>query len=92
MDIAEHFGANLKRARKRSGLSQEALAMRASLHRTHIGLLERGERLPRVDTAMKLAAALDIDIEDLLAGMVWTPAKTIPGQFKPPRGVPCDHA
>lgn len=92
MDIAEQFGTNLLRARKRSGLSQEALAARASLHRTHIGLLERGERLARVDTAIKLAAALGVDVGDLLAGMVWTPGQTLPGQFKPAGELPCGHA
>ena len=92
MDIAERFGANLNRARKRSGLSQEALAARASLHRTHIGLLERGERLARIDTAVKLAGALDIALGDLLAGITWQPGKTLPGRFKPPAELPCGHA
>lgn len=92
MDIAERFGGNLRRIRKRSGLSQEALAMRASLHRTHIGLLERAERMPRVDTVVKLAGALGVEAEDLLAGMVWTPGKTLPGEFKPPPELPCDDA
>lgn len=44
MNVAEHFGHNLRRARKQAGLSQEELAVRASLHRTEIGLVERGER------------------------------------------------
>ena len=46
MDVAERFGANLYRARKRAGLSQEALGFAAGLHRTEVGLLERGQRIP----------------------------------------------
>lgn len=92
MTIAERFGDNLRRYRKRSGVSQEDLAVRASLHRTHIGLLERGERLARIDTAVKLAGALDIEVGDLLAGMDWTPGETRTGRFVPPAELPCDHA
>lgn len=36
--------------------------------RTEIGLLERGSRTPRVDTLIKLATALSVTTEQLLAG------------------------
>ena len=58
--VARRFGENLRRARKGAGLSQEELGVRASLHRTEIGLLERGERIPRIDTLVKLAARLGV--------------------------------
>lgn len=53
--VARQFGKNLHRERKRAGLSQEEVGFRASLHRTEIGLLERGARTPRIDTLVKLA-------------------------------------
>jgi transcriptional regulator with XRE-family HTH domain len=81
VSIARQFGANLLRARKRAGLSQEETAVRASLHRTEIGLLERGERTARIDTLVKLAGGLDISPCDLLDGMVWTPGSTTEGRF-----------
>ncbi len=81
MNIAEQFGKNLHRARKAAGLSQEQTAVRASLHRTEIGLLERGERLPRIDTAIKLASALEVDPGELLAGIEWQPGTVTPGHF-----------
>lgn len=73
--VAWRFGANLRQVRKRSGLSQEALAAQASLHRTHIGLLERGARVPGIDTLVRLAGALDCDPDDLIAGIEWRPAQ-----------------
>lgn len=73
-EVARRFGENLRRARRRADLSQEQLGVRASLHRTEVGLLERGARVPRVDTLIKLARGLGMDPEDLLEGIVWTPA------------------
>lgn len=69
--IARRFGANLRRARHGAGLSQEQVSQRAKLHRTEIGLLERGERTPRIDTVAKLAAAIGIPPAALLDGIVW---------------------
>jgi transcriptional regulator with XRE-family HTH domain len=73
--VAAQFGRNLARCRKRAGLSQEELGYRAGLHRTEIGLLERGERTPRADTIVKLAGAVSVPVSDLFAGLGWTPAK-----------------
>jgi DNA-binding XRE family transcriptional regulator len=81
--LALIFGENLSQGRRRSGISQEELAVRASLHRTEIGLLERGERLPRIDTAIKLASALGVPVSDLLAGIDWQPGRTHRGEFLP---------
>lgn len=82
MDVAARFGDNLFRARKRSGLSQEELGFRAELHRTEIGLLERGSRIPRIDTLVKLAGALSVSPLELIAGIDWTPASTLSGGFE----------
>jgi len=75
MTVRERFAANLRRLRRRSGLSQEELGRLAGLHRTQIGLLERGARMPRIDTLVKLAVALDCDPADLIAGIEWRPAQ-----------------
>jgi transcriptional regulator with XRE-family HTH domain len=84
MTIAERFGENLVRVRKRNGLSQEALGFRASLHRTEIGMLERGIRLARVDTLVKLAGALGISPLALLDGIAWEPSRAVHGRFEFP--------
>ncbi len=79
--VARRFGENLVRCRKTAGLSQEQLGLRADLHRTEIGLLERGARVPRIDTLLKLSAALNVGRSELLHGMVWEPGVTQPGHF-----------
>lgn len=81
MSVAEQFGANLARYRKEAGLSQEELSFRANLHRTEIGLLERGVRTPRIDTLAKLAGAVGVAPADLMEGIVWNPGKIHYGSF-----------
>jgi DNA-binding XRE family transcriptional regulator len=71
-EIAARFGQNLRRIRRRTGMSQEELGVRASLHRTEIGLLEHGERLARIDTLVKVASALSTTPNDLLEGIDWS--------------------
>ncbi|HVY78470.1 MAG TPA: helix-turn-helix transcriptional regulator [Solirubrobacterales bacterium] len=87
MNIAKLFGENLARLREAAGLSQEETGIRADLHRTEISQLERGLRVARIDTLVKLAGALGVEPSELLAGITWTPATVRPGRFERP-----DHA
>jgi transcriptional regulator with XRE-family HTH domain len=81
LDCARRFGENLVRCRKQAGLSQEQLGYRAGLHRTAVGLIERGARTPRIDTLVKLSYALGIDSSDLLEGIIWEPGQVHTGRF-----------
>jgi transcriptional regulator with XRE-family HTH domain len=78
------FGQNLARCREGAGISQEELSFRASIHRTEVSLLERGERMPRVDTAMRIAGSLGVPLDDLIAGLEWRPGYEIvvPGSWE----------
>lgn len=79
---AERIGRNVFMARRRAGFSQEELGALAGLHRTEVGMVEKGDRLPRVDTLVKLAAVLAVPIGELVAGIEWiVPAPTHPGAF-----------
>jgi transcriptional regulator with XRE-family HTH domain len=81
VDIAKRFGENVLLARRRSDLSQEELGFMAALHRTEISQVERGLRLARIDTVIKLAGALQVPPGDLLEGMAWKPRHAPSGQF-----------
>lgn len=72
--LGERFGANVVWFRSKAGLSQEALGERVGMNRVAIGELERGRRLPRLDTILKLAAGLGVSACDLVAWMWWDPA------------------
>jgi transcriptional regulator with XRE-family HTH domain len=60
------FANNLRKVRLNKGLSQEELAELASLHRTYVGSVERGERNISIDNMERLALALDTSIQTLL--------------------------
>jgi transcriptional regulator with XRE-family HTH domain len=72
-EAAKRLGKNLWRARRRAGYSQEDLGALANLHRTEVGMVENGQRLPRIDTLMKIAAALEVRVEALVEGIEWLP-------------------
>ncbi|MGD0454057.1 MAG: helix-turn-helix transcriptional regulator [Solirubrobacteraceae bacterium] len=66
----EQLANNLRRHRRKAGLSQEKLAEICDLHRTEIGLLERGERSPRLDTLVVLSRGLELSSPcELLEGI-----------------------
>jgi transcriptional regulator with XRE-family HTH domain len=81
VDIAARFAENLSRCRKQADLSQEELGVRASLHRTEISQLERGMRVARIDTLVKLAGGLSVSPIELLDGIDWSPGRTTVGEF-----------
>lgn len=80
--VARRFGENLRGVRRAAGLSQEAVGYAASLHRTEVGLLERGARIPRIDTLIKLSQALGVTPDTLLIGIAFEPGKVEVGEFK----------
>ncbi len=61
MRLLQVFSKNLRKYRNESGLSQEAFANKAGLHRTYISALERGKRSVALDNIEKIADALGID-------------------------------
>lgn len=82
MDIAAHFGDNLARARRSADVSQDELSVRSSLHRTEISQIERGLRIPRIDTLVKLAGSLEVTPAELLTGLAWEPGEMKRGGFR----------
>lgn len=63
----EAFGLAIRKRREHLGLSQEALAALARLHRTYIGSVERGERNLSLKNIYALASALGMSASQLLS-------------------------
>ncbi len=61
------FGRRLRVLRTERGLSQEALADLAGIHRTYVGSVERGERNVALDNIHALADALGVSAARLIA-------------------------
>jgi transcriptional regulator with XRE-family HTH domain len=81
IDLDRSIGPNLKRWREIRGFSQEELAQRAEVHRTEIGLLERGGREPKAGIVTKLAGALGISQGALFEGFAFVPSESGQGHF-----------
>jgi transcriptional regulator with XRE-family HTH domain len=58
---------NLRRIRVERGFSQESLAVDADVDRTYVSGIERQEFNPTIDLLDRLAAALSVDLSDLVA-------------------------
>ncbi len=60
------LGRAVREQRARFGLSQEALAFQAGLHRNYVGAIERGEINPTFSTLMRLARGIGIALSELI--------------------------
>lgn len=63
------LGKRLQKLRKKAGFSQEAFAHEVGIHRTYMGLIERGERNMTVLTYIRVIRRLGITEDELLQGL-----------------------
>ena len=63
----ESIGSRVKYHRIRNKLSQEELADLAKVSRVYISYLERGERIPSMESFVNIANALNVSADELLA-------------------------
>jgi len=83
-DIKKELGQIVRRRRRDLGLSQEALAERANLHRTYVTDIERGSRNISIESISKLAAALGVSIGALFPPETARPATEQKDGANPP--------
>ena len=62
------IGGNIRRARRRQGLTIEQLAERAGITENFLGKIERGEGMPSLPTIDSIACALHVSIDALKGG------------------------
>ena len=66
MGLRANFSTNLRRIRTAKGLSQEHVALEASINRTYLSDLERDVYSASLDVVERVATALNVDPIDLL--------------------------
>jgi HTH-type transcriptional regulator / antitoxin HipB len=59
----KHIGNLIRRARKKQGLSQTALADSAGFRQETISLIETGNPAARLETILAVLAALDLEFQ-----------------------------
>lgn len=64
------IGRRIKAARERKGLTQEELAEEVDLSPMHVSVIERGVKLPKLETFINIANALDVSADMLLQDVV----------------------
>lgn len=64
--ILNFFGKRVREERLKKGLSQEEFAEIPGLHRTYIGMIERGEKNITLENIEKISKALKVSISKLL--------------------------
>jgi transcriptional regulator with XRE-family HTH domain len=63
------LGAEIRRLRKRVGVTQERLAERADLHPNYLGRVERGEETVSLAALRDIARAQNVRVRDLVTGI-----------------------
>ena len=61
------IGKNIRKYRKEKDIRQDKLAEMADLSTNYIGMIERGEKIPSLETFLKICEALDVSADMLLA-------------------------
>jgi transcriptional regulator with XRE-family HTH domain len=74
-DLRMAVGRRLRELRNEQRVSQEALAHRAHLHRNYIGCVERGEKIPSIETLARVSQILGLSLAEFFAPFNQKPVK-----------------
>lgn len=58
----------LRDERQRQALSMSAVAEKAGLSQQMVSYVERGMRVPTLETLLRISAALDVDLSEVISG------------------------
>jgi transcriptional regulator with XRE-family HTH domain len=63
--IEKQFGMIVRRLREKQGISQEAFALKAGIHRTYISSIELGKVQVSIGIAEKLSQTLEVKLSQI---------------------------
>lgn len=69
MDLS-HVGSRIKAARKAQDMTQEQLAEKSGIAAGHMGIIERGIKVPQLDNFVAICNALHVSADELLQDVV----------------------
>lgn len=90
--FGQRLGERMRAQREARGLSQAKVAELAHVTPNYVGLLERGQKLPTLDTLVKISKALQVEPGELLGKVLvaddWLEelavvGRTVPKQLRP---------
>ncbi len=65
-EFVESLGDNIRKIRKKKGLTQMQLAVKIENHEQNIGRIERGEVNPTASMLYQIAQGLDVELKELV--------------------------
>lgn len=69
IELLKAFGTVVRERRTLLKFSQEELAYQAGLHRTYIGMIERGEKNITLENIAKISTALKLPVSELFKNL-----------------------
>lgn len=75
------IGARIKAAREKAGMTQEELAEALEMSPTHISVIERGVKSPKLETFIRIANVLKVSSDMLLQDVVDCSSDGIVSEF-----------
>jgi len=67
LEFSDAFALALQNRRTAKKISRQALAEKAGLHQTYVGMIERGLSNPSLDAASAIAEAMEVPFSKLIA-------------------------
>lgn len=75
--MADHVVRLLRDAREKRGVSMNVLAQKCGLSQSSISLIERGLRVPNLDTLLRIAEVLDVNLGKVIQEALREASKSI---------------
>ncbi len=65
-----NIGKRMKKSRNNANLTQEQLAEKVNISTNYLSSIERGDKIPRLETFVKIANALNVSADELLMDVI----------------------